>query len=90
MVKNYCVYNEKYKLDNGYCYEDLSVSHLIELMGENSFETCPNVMYYIKNNVAKDLIKLDLVEIPKPYILADPPVKINIPVIMKLILLFIC
>ena len=75
MVKNYCVYNEKYKLDNGYCYEDLSVSHLIGLMGENSFETCPNVMYYIKNNVAKDLIKLDLVEIPKPYILANPPDK---------------
>ena len=37
-VKNYCVYNEKYKFDNGSdCCESYSVSRLIELMSENSF-----------------------------------------------------
>ena len=42
-------------------------------MGENSFETRPTVMYYVKNNVAEELIKLKLVKIPKHYNFAGPP-----------------
>ena len=67
LVKDYCTFGNKYTFDNGYCYEDLSVSHLIELLGENTFEIRPNVMYYIENDAAQKLVDLKLVEIPKKY-----------------------
>lgn len=52
LVKDYCMYGDKYTFDNGYSYEDLSISHLIESLDENNFEIRPSVMYYIKSNDA--------------------------------------
>ena len=77
LVKEYCTFGNKYTFDNGYCYEDLSVSHLIELLGDNTFEVRPNVMYYIENDAAKKLVDSKLVEIPKKYILNDSINKIK-------------
>ena len=67
LVKEYCTFGDKYTFDNGYCYEDISVSHLIELLGENTFKIRPNVMYYVEKKVAKKLVDSGLVEIPKDH-----------------------
>ena len=73
LVKEYCSFGEKYHYDNGYWYEDLSLSHLIELIGENTFEARHNVIliYYFKKDGAKKLVDLELVEIPKYHKLND-------------------
>ena len=70
----YGIMNEKYKeeiekffleggkngFDYGYCYEDFSVSHLIELIGKDNYQIFPNVMYFIKADVAEKLIKSEI------------------------------
>ena len=38
MMRNYYVFNKKYIFDYEYCYEVLSVSHLIEQMEKDAFE----------------------------------------------------
>lgn len=70
-VKEFIQDIEKNGFDYGYCYEDLSTSHLIESMGEDSFKVHPNVMYYIKKDVALKLVKLNLVKIPESYKIAN-------------------
>lgn len=72
LVKDYCMYGDKYTFDNGYSYEDLSISHLIESLDENNFEIRPSVMYYIKSNDAQKLIDLKLVEISENNKLNEP------------------
>ena len=67
LVEEYCTFGDKYTQDNGYCYEDLTVSHLIELLGENTFEVRPNVMYYVEKNAAQKLIDSGLVAIPENH-----------------------
>ena len=66
-VKKFIKEEEKSKFDFGFCYEDLSISHLIEVLGEGTFELLPNVMYYVKKDVMKKLKELKLVEIPESY-----------------------
>ena len=72
-VKEFLKHNEKNIFDYGYSYEDVSIAHLKELMGENNFKLFPNVMYYVKKNLAKTLIKLKLVEIPYYYKIVEKP-----------------
>ena len=43
-VKEFINYNMKARFDYGYCYEDLTISHLTDLIGEENFEARPNVM----------------------------------------------
>ena len=44
-VKEYIKDNKKARFDYGYCYEDLTISHLTDLIGEENFEIRPNVLY---------------------------------------------
>ena len=69
-AKKYCEWNEKYNYDSGLCFEDLVTIHLSELLKDN-YISHPNVIYYIKNELAEKLIKLKIIDIPEPYIL--PP-----------------
>jgi hypothetical protein len=43
-VKEFINDNKKARFDYGYCYEDLTISHLTGLIGEENFEARPNVM----------------------------------------------
>ena len=74
-VKEFLLSEDKNTFDFGFCYEDISTSHLIEVMGENNFQLVPNVMYYVKENLAEKLIKLNLVDITKPYKIKKVPHK---------------
>ena len=69
-AKKYCEWNEKYNYDSGLCFEDLVTIHLSELLKDN-YISHPNVIYYIKKELAEKLIKLKIIDIPEPYIL--PP-----------------
>ena len=51
---------DKSGFDYGYCYEDFSVSHLIDLIGKGNYQIFPNVMYFIKADVAEKLIKSEI------------------------------
>ena len=55
-MKEFLTKDEKNLFDYGYCYEDFSVSNLIELIGKGNYEIFPNVMYFIKKNAAEKLI----------------------------------
>ena len=71
-IKDFILDDDKTIFDFGYCYEDLSISHLIELIGEGNFKVLPSVMYFVKKEFAEKLVKLDLVKIPKNSTIADP------------------
>ena len=64
--------DDKTIYDFCYCYEDLSISHLIELIGEGNCQVLPSVMYFVKKEFSEKLIQLDLVKIPKNSTIADP------------------
>ena len=89
LMKEYCSFGEKYHYDNGYCNEDLSVSHLIELFGENKFEIRPNVIYNVESDAAKKLVDLKLVEYLKIISSMISKIMRNIQATMKEILLFL-
>ena len=60
LVKEYCSFDDKYHYDNGYCYEDLSVSHLIELLGENTFEIRNKIICWKRCNKKNSWLKISL------------------------------
>ena len=60
LLKKYCSFGDKYHYDNGYCYEDLSVSHLIELLGENTFEIRNKIICWKRCNKKNSWLKISL------------------------------
>ena len=70
IAKKYCEWNEKYNYDSGLCFEDLVTIHLSELL-KDKYIIHPNVIYYIKKELAEKLIKLKIIDIPEPYILSS-------------------
>ena len=76
MAQKFCTNTEKYKIDNGYSFEELSVSHLIEMLGKESFEIRPNIMYYMTKDLADKLKELKLIKLDEGYKIAGTPSKI--------------
>ena len=58
---------EKYGYDDGYCYEELNISNLIQNIEENSYTINPKVMYYIKPNTIKKIINKRIINEPENY-----------------------
>ena len=67
IAKEYCAWNQKYNYDSGFCFEDFATLYLCDTLDKDNFITFPNVTYFIKNEYAESLIKLNLIEIPKSY-----------------------
>jgi len=67
IAKEYCEWDEKYNFDTGFCFEDLATLYLCDTLDKDNFIIFPNVTYFIKNEYAESLIKLNLIEIPKSY-----------------------
>ena len=61
LVNNFCSFEDKFKFDYGYCYEDLTVYHILESIGEDNCEVFPNIMYYVKKDMCDKLKELDLI-----------------------------
>ena len=75
MAQKFSTNTEKYKLDNGYSFEELSVSYLIEMLGKESFEIRPNIMYYMTKDLADKLKELELIKLDEGYKIAGVPSK---------------
>ena len=72
-MKNFLTKDDKNLFDYGYCNEDFSVSNLIELISKGNYEIFPNVMYFIKKDVAEKLIDSRLVKLSGDYNIVECP-----------------
>ena len=57
---NYVHSIPKFNFDRGYYFEDMNSINLLNYIGEGNYILLPKVIYYIKENTAKKLNKLNI------------------------------
>ena len=62
----------KFNFDRGYYFEDMNSINLLNYIGEGNYILLPKVIYYIKENTAKKLNKLNIISIPNEFKFHDP------------------
>jgi len=62
----------KFSFDRGYYFEDMNSINLLNSIGEGNYILLPKVIYYIKENTAKKLNKLNIISIPNEFKFHDP------------------
>ena len=62
----------KFNFDKGYFFEDMNSINLLNYIGESNFILLPKVIYYIRENMAKKLNKLNIISIPEDFKFHDP------------------
>ena len=69
---NYVHSIPKFNFDRGYYFEDMNSINLLNYIGEGNYILLPKVIYYIKENTAKKLNKLNIISIPNEFKFHDP------------------
>ena len=69
---NYVHSITKFNFDRGYYFEDMNSINLLNYIGEGNYILLPKVIYYIKENTAKKLNKLNIISIPNEFKFHDP------------------
>ena len=69
---NYVHSITKFDFDRGYYFEDMNSINLLNYIGEGNYILLPKVIYYIKENTAKKLNKLNIISIPNEFKFHDP------------------
>ena len=69
---NYVRSYNKFEFDKGYYFEDMNSINLLNYIGEGNYILLPKVIYYIKENTAKKLNKLNIISIPNEFKFHDP------------------
>ena len=62
----------KFNFDGRYYYEDMNSINLLNYIGESNYLLLPNIIYYIKENSAKKLRKLNIISISENFKFHDP------------------
>ena len=62
----------KINYDRGYYFEDMNSINLLNYIGESNYTLLPRLIYYVKENKAKELNKLNIISIPEKFNFHDP------------------
>ena len=70
-LESYIYFEDKFKYDVGYYYEDMNSINLLNNIGDSNCKTLPKIIYYLKKNSVKKLIELNIINSPDNYQFQD-------------------